>query len=115
MKGKLISAVAVAAACLALTAGTAGTASAQVSSDKGTPNAAARCSENFWYISGNGVRIRKSPGGTALGAANAWERVTPGSVSGSWTYVTFYNRPAGSLRAGWVSSQYVDYYQPTCW
>jgi hypothetical protein len=115
VKGKLISAAAVAAACLALTAGATGTATAQVVDRVPTTAATAKSCENFWYISGNGVRIRKSPGGTALGAANSWERVTPGSVSGSWTYVTFYNRAPGTLRAGWVSSQFVSYYQPTCW
>ena len=56
-----------------------------------------------------------TPGGTILGLANSWERVTPGQTSGSWTYVNFYNRPAGHLTQGWVSSQFVAYHQPTCW
>jgi hypothetical protein len=138
----LMAAVAAGAACVALTAGTAGTASAQVALER-TPTAAKtqvrtdappwrtqpaaasasvalatptakRCGENFFYISGNGVRIRKSPGGTILGYANYWERVAPGHTSGSWTYVNFYNRSSG-VTQGWVSSQFVSFHQPTCW
>ncbi|ALG06392.1 hypothetical protein AOZ06_05140 [Kibdelosporangium phytohabitans] len=79
----------------------------------GTKTVAKACGENFHYIAGNGVRIRKTPGGVALGAAWYWERVNLGARNGSWQYVTFYQRTSG-IRAGWVAAQYVEFHQPTC-
>lgn len=115
MNAKLISATVVGAACLALTAGTAGTASAtQVTEDRAPTTASAQCGRNFWYISGDGVRIRKSPGGVALGAAHHGEEVSPGARKGAWRYVKFVHRPAGKVRRGWVANRFVDLYQPTC-
>jgi hypothetical protein len=114
MKAKLISAVVVGAACLALTAGAAGTASAQVTEARASTSASVECGRNFWYISGDGVRIRLSPGGVALGAAFKGEEVSRGAVNGMWRYVRFVHRPSGSLRGGWVADKFVDLYQPTC-
>jgi hypothetical protein len=75
-----------------------------------------RCEPNFWQISGNGVRIRETPGGTALGHANRGERVDIWGRSGVWVRVYFKNRPLYvHPRSGWVHQDYVQYVQPTCW
>lgn len=114
MKNKLISATVIGATCLALTAGVTGTASAQTTEHRASAPASAQCGRMFWYISGDGVRIRRSPGGVALGVAFLGEEVAPGARRGAWRFVRFVHRRAGSLRSGWVADQFVDLYQPTC-
>jgi hypothetical protein len=77
---------------------------------------ARRCDPNYWHISGNGVRIRQTPGGTAVGHANYGERVDIWARNGVWVRVYFKNRPLYvHPRSGWVHQDYVEYRQPTCW
>jgi hypothetical protein len=91
-----------------------GTTPTAASSTAAKPAAKAQNCSNFDYISGNGVRIRRSPGGRILGYAWYWERVLRWNQVGSYVYVTFLDRNSG-VQAGWVASQFVSTYAPTCW
>jgi hypothetical protein len=116
LKRKFMSAVAVGAACLALTAGTAGTASAQVADKAPSTVKPMACSGNWWYIATSGVRIRTQPGGAIAGTASYGERVDIFWRSGAWVYVHFKNRPLYiHPRSGYVHQDSVQFRQSTCW
>lgn len=75
---------------------------------------AADCS-GYPYSTGDYVRIRATPGGQpVLGYSMRWDHyswaVWPRDYSGNWMLAT-------NLRTGvrgWVSLDFVDWYQPTC-
>lgn len=132
MKSKMISAAAVGVACVAIMASAAGTASAQVAlaapaktqvalagpSDSltsaqvaapgsGVLTAVPTARQCLWYISGSGVRIRKTPGGLVLGHARNGEKVNYVWESGVWLSLAFLERISTGPQFGWVHRDYV--------
>ena len=76
---------------------------------------AAGCWDSYPYSSGDWVRIRATPGGEpVLGYSMRWDRYSwpnwDTDYSGNWVRVK--NLRTGVT--GWVSLDWVDWYQPTC-
>ncbi|GAB3889985.1 hypothetical protein ACFQ1S_28420 [Kibdelosporangium lantanae] len=85
---------------------TAGTGAATADAQVMTRDAV--CSRGFAYITGDGVRFRKSPGGTVLGLT-WWGTAVDvmGSHVGQWEQVGFLIPPLPGLHVAWVSDRYV--------
>lgn len=75
-------------------------------------NAAARdCPPNRAYITGDYVRIRATPGGDRISWAFRSDSISwPDQYSGGWAHIHDFSQNV----TGWVSTSYIDYYQPTC-
>lgn len=85
--------------------------SAATGSTAGT--SAAGCN-HFFYISGDAVRARKSPGGPILGLTWKYQRIQHrGLREGRWQQVTFLFPLASGVRTAWVASQFVGYWDRT--
>jgi hypothetical protein len=88
------------------------TANAQVqiaSAPQATPahQAAALACTGRWWVTGDGVRIRKYAGSVILGYAWYGETVNLMGRYGNWVDVFFPNRPANMVRRGWISNDYL--------
>ncbi|MGW4528385.1 SH3 domain-containing protein [Amycolatopsis sp. NPDC004378] len=73
--------------------------------------AAKDCPPDSAFITGDYVRIRATPGGNRIGWAFRSDSISwPDQYSGGWAHIHDYSQNV----TGWVSTSYIDYYQPTC-
>lgn len=84
-------------------------ANAQNGSGRTPPTQSKPC-KAYFYVAGDGVRIRATPGGRKLGLAWYGESVRIGTVVNGWRQIWLPNRSGrpGTASAGWMSDRYIE-------
>ncbi|TVT61970.1 hypothetical protein FNH05_01685 [Amycolatopsis rhizosphaerae] len=96
------------------------TAASAAPPDRGLPSAPAGATTtasradcaSYAYVTGDWVRIRINPDGDRIGWAFRSDSISwPDLYSGNWAHITDHTQNV----TGWISRDWIDYYQPTCW